>query len=253
MSRTKLVVYPYKMSSRSARELAGALNARRVWPNRRYRPRASHIVLNWGNTQIPDWYQAGRRWLNHPVCVQRSVDKLTCLRILQANDVPVPEYTTDPYDADNWLLNGEGVVERHVLNGHSGKGIVIKYEGTVDERAHFYTKYVGSRREYRVHVFHDDVLLVVQKRRRNGVEQDDVVRNWHTGWVYCAENITPLSAEAIADAVASVKALGLDFGAVDLITRRGEHYVLEVNTATGLEGRTVSLYSDAIQAYIAGP
>lgn len=253
MSRTKLVVYPYKMSSRSARELAGALNARRVWPNRRYRPRASHIVLNWGSTQLPDWYAGVDRWINHPYGVQAAVDKIECLFRLSIAGVSVPDYTQNPMQAIMWQEQGNSIVERHVLNGHSGKGIKVKHPGQDIELAHFYTKYVGSRREYRVHVFHDDVLLVVQKKRRNGVEQDDVVRNWHTGWVYCAENITPLSSEAVADAVASVKALGLDFGAVDLITRRDKHYVLEINTSPGLEGRTVSLYSDAIQAYIAGP
>ena len=47
---------------------------------------------------------------------------------------------------------------------------------------------------------------------------------------------------------AAIKALGLDFGAVDIIYNEAEdqHYVLEVNTAPGLEGTTLQKYTEAI-------
>jgi len=48
-------------------------------------------------------------------------------------------------------------------------------------------------------------------------------------------------------ALAAVSALGLDFGAVDIIYNEHEnqYYVLEVNTAPGLEGTTVEKYAEA--------
>jgi len=248
----KLRIYPYKMSSRSARKLADALNVRRVWPNRRYRPRASHVVLNWGSTQLPDWYDNVDTWINHPYGVQAAVDKISCMLELDAQGVSVPEYTQCYATAERWLTEGHPVIERHVLNGHSGKGIKIKYPGQRLEGAHFYTKYVGSRREYRCHIFSGNLIFLQQKKRRNGAEQNDTIRNHSGGWVYSHQDITPLSEEAIADAIKSVDALGLTFGGVDVITRRGKHYILEINTASGLGGpRSVEMYKNAISSYIA--
>ena len=47
-------------------------------------------------------------------------------------------------------------------------------------------------------------------------------------------------------AVNAVKALGLDFGAVDIIynEKENQYYVLEVNTAPGLEGTTLIKYAE---------
>jgi len=247
----KPIIYPYNMTSRSGRQLAEALNTRRVYPNRNYRPRRRHVIVNWGNSIVPSWYPRAWNWMNDPHAVQRAVNKLECLDTLSEKGIAVPEYTVYPAEANAWLEQGHSVIERHIMNSHSGRGIVLT---TPEEEevgdAHFYTKYVGARREYRVHVFNGQVLLVVQKKRRNGTEQDDVVRNWHSGWVYAAEDITPLSEAAVHDAILAVNAMGLVFGAVDVITRRDSHYILEINTSPGLEGRTVGLYTNAIQAYL---
>ena len=57
--------------------------------------------------------------------------------------------------------------------------------------------------------------------------------------------------EAKNAAIKAVEALDLDFGAVDIIeTRQGEIFVLEVNTAPGLEGKTVESYGNAILNFI---
>jgi D-alanine-D-alanine ligase-like ATP-grasp enzyme len=47
-------------------------------------------------------------------------------------------------------------------------------------------------------------------------------------------------------------ALGLDFGAADVLfnARRNQAYVLEVNTAPGLEGQTVNDYAEAFKEMI---
>jgi glutathione synthase/RimK-type ligase-like ATP-grasp enzyme len=48
----------------------------------------------------------------------------------------------------------------------------------------------------------------------------------------------------------SALALGLDFGAVDIIQDDGGNfYVLEVNTAPGLEGQTIKSYAEGFNAY----
>jgi glutathione synthase/RimK-type ligase-like ATP-grasp enzyme len=189
--------------------------------------------------------------MNDPHAVQRAVNKLECLDTLSEKGIAVPEYTVYPAEANAWLEQGHSVIERHIMNSHSGRGIVLT---TPEEEevgdAHFYTKYVGARREYRCHIFNGQLIFLQQKKRRNGTEQNDTIRNHRGGWVYAVEDITPLSEAAVHDAILAVNAMGLVFGAVDVITRRDSHYILEINTSPGLEGRTVGLYTNAIQAYL---
>ena len=58
-------------------------------------------------------------------------------------------------------------------------------------------------------------------------------------------------AEAKTQAQNAVEALGLDFGAVDIILgKNGIWYVLEVNTACGLEGTTLEKYCEQFRKFI---
>ena len=44
----KYFLLPYKMASKSSRALAKALGITRIYPNKRYRGRSNHILINWG-------------------------------------------------------------------------------------------------------------------------------------------------------------------------------------------------------------
>ncbi|MCS5737426.1 hypothetical protein, partial [Herbiconiux daphne] len=50
----------------------------------------------------------------------------------------------------------------------------------------------------------------------------------------------------------AMAAVGLDYGAVDIITNREEAWVLEVNTAPGMEGVTLEKYTAAISQFVSG-
>jgi glutathione synthase/RimK-type ligase-like ATP-grasp enzyme len=54
----------------------------------------------------------------------------------------------------------------------------------------------------------------------------------------------------MAMAVHCVSALGLDFGAVDVIENKKGSWILEVNTAPGLEGQTLEVYRSAFEQKI---
>ena len=75
---------------------------------------------------------------------------------------------------------------------------------------------------------------------------DTKIRNHKNGWVYAREGIT-IPDDLEQQAFNTMQALGLKFGAVDLIWNEHENksYVLEVNTAPGLVGTTLSKYVDA--------
>ena len=78
------------------------------------------------------------------------------------------------------------------------------------------------------------------------------VRSWDGGWriSYDSHSVRQKHRDI---AHAAVKALGLDFGAVDVAERPdGSVFVLEVNRAPGIEQGTLSAYARAIEAWSTG-
>lgn len=252
------IIYPYKMGSKSAKALKDELVVRghralRVRPDGNYKSFASHLVINWGNSLAPTtWSTVGRFMLNKPLDVAQASNKLSAFKLMkEAGNVSIPEFTADREEAIQWDGN---IVVRWKLSGHSGEGIDIWDAEEIDDVPHhapLYVKYMKKKEEYRVHVFKDRVIDVQQKRKRSEVPNEEVdykVRNHANGWVFCRDNVSP-NQLILDNAIAAVRALGLDFGAADVIWNEyhNKAYVLEVNTAPGLEGTTVKSYSNAIE------
>lgn len=252
-----LYIYPYKLGSESAKALRAKLSAKLgrrillVKPDGRFKPRRSDKVINWGSSTLPKWDFA-KPDLNFPTQIALAANKLLTLTRLHEAEIPVPEFTTNREEAQQWLADSSTVVVRHTLTGHSGQGIEIVTEGEVPV-APLYTKYKKKRAEYRVHVFGGQVIDTVQKKKRNAEERPSnfstFIRSHATGWVFCRDGITNCPTRN-ATAMGAVTALSLDFGAVDIIYNEHEnkYYVLEVNTAPGLEGTTLDKYVEAITA-----
>lgn len=221
-------------------------------PNPTFQLKPWHICINWGNSTCPPvMADSENRTINKFQWVSRASNKLSTFELLKDKDgIRIPTFTTDRRVASGWIADGGHVVCRTRLNGHSGAGIVLAT--TVDELvdAPLYVQYIKKQKEFRVHVAFGEVIDVQEKRKRHDLPEDFVanyqVRNHHTGWVYCREGIqAPAGLDAMA--LATVHTLQLDFGAVDIIwnEKRNELFVLEVNTAPGLEGTTVAKYSEA--------
>jgi glutathione synthase/RimK-type ligase-like ATP-grasp enzyme len=90
-------------------------------------------------------------------------------------------------------------------------------------------------------VFGNKIIDVTKKRLRNEIERNNYIKNLSNGWVYCRDGIE-IPDSIINTAKDAVRALGLDFGAVDILFRKNVPYVLEINTAPGLVGTTLSRY-----------
>ena len=264
-------IYPYKIQSESAKTLRDALRVGATIPFNEYtvwlikseselaRERTS-IVVNWGNSNSPNNWEWTSRDLNNPSAVARATNKLASFRALEHNGISVPDWTDDYEVARDWIDNGKTVVIRHFLNSHSGRGIQILDNDTYLDSgedlpdAPLYVLYKKKRSEYRIHVFNNTVIDIQEKRRERAFDRNDVqakVRSRANGWVFCRDNIN-VSDSAFDLAKQAVQVLDLDFGAVDIIYNEREdmYYVLEVNTAVGLEGSTVSIYANAIKGYV---
>lgn len=247
-----------------------AIKLRRMGMSR-FRGREGGFLLNYGSSSVPNITIGGATVINPPSRVALSSNKLNSLHVMNHLGVRTVEYTNQQSTAQRWVDGGGLVYVRRTLNGHSGEGIELVYNGQVDmgllsgniplntsvPSAPLYTKGIfGNRREYRVHVFKNKIIHVAQKRRRNGFsdipEYNNLVRNHHTGWIYSTHNTAELNIAGKCEALKAVEALGLDFGAVDIITNRDDAWVLEVNTAPGMEGVTLEKYTDAISRFVNG-
>lgn len=255
----RLRILPYKPGSAGAKFIARALNGLRVRFNGAFRPfPRRHLVVNWGTTRTPAWWgRLGTRSLNNPNNVNASSNKAEAFRILAAAGVSIPEFTTSYDQAIQWTRNERPpvIVARTVLNGHAGIGCHIwTNEMNIDmiPRCNLYTKHLRHKREFRIHVFNGQIIAQVEKLRKRGFEnRQPWIRNHANGWVFCAEGIT-VPEIVRQEAVKATAALGLDFGAVDVAYREKENcaYIFEVNTAPGLEGRTIVAYTNAIRSLL---
>src|SRR3990167_5775861 len=136
-STKRLVVYPYALRSGSARDLARAFQSVCVRPNGTYRPSGRDIIINWGNSTVPNWYTPtySDHLLNLPMRVAQAADKIRAFRALA--EMPgdnVPDWTTNRDIATQWLKNPiygtrkNAVVCRTLTRASEGRGIVLASE-----------------------------------------------------------------------------------------------------------------------------
>lgn len=238
----RIRVFPSRPCVVSARLLSetlrsGGLDAKRLRrEGSRFTGRNSDLIINYGASDCPDFGDA--TVLNSGAAVALASNKTRSLTALQDAGVIVPEFTTSRSVAEGYLSSGK-VYQRTKLTGHSGEGIVVAETASDLVDAPLYVKALPERhREYRAHVFNNEVILLQQKKRRSDYDGtiNNEVRNHSGGWIYAVNDVTPVSDYAKSDAVLAVQALGLDFGAVDIVTNGDHHWILEVNTAPGLSG-----------------
>ncbi|CAB4131162.1 ATP-grasp fold, RimK-type [uncultured Caudovirales phage] len=185
----------------------------------------------------------------------QSVDKLTQYQWFFDNEIPALEYTDAVHVANGWLDEGHVVFGRKYLNASCGKGIVV-YEPDGEEKLEIhpvYTKYKKKKREFRVHVFKDQVVAVTEKKRRkefNGV-RDTKIRNLANGYVFVQTVVEePEGLRELALRAAQVSASdfrGVDIGYNQL---KDELFVIEVNSAPGIQGTNLNKYLEAIIQHV---
>ena len=184
-----------------------------------------------------------------------SVDKLTQYKWFVEQNIPALEFTVDKHLAMQWVADGNTVFGRKYLNASCGKGIVVFDKENVLEMQGFpvFTKYKKKKREFRVHVFKDEVVNVTEKKRRKEFdgERDTKIRNLANGYVFVqtVANEPPGLREL---ALSAAKVSGSDFRGVDIgyNEKKDELFVIEVNSAPGIQGTNVEKYLDAMVKYV---
>lgn len=274
-----MIIHPYVRGSKSVKALKDYLEGvghhTVVLHRRPMRPRAR--VVSWGARDI-EYNLDGLRVLNHPRHTAVFCNKLKFFEQADPRFVPecaVPDRAESHLDAiAGWFEHGSPVVERHKLSGKSGEGIRIVeptlIEGGVSvaaiQKAPLYVKYEKKTDEFRVHVFKNRegnfYVAHVQKKvaAPDRVQAGDI-RNWHVrnhenGFIFQQHGFDcPALVRDTALGLVRTSFPEIDFVALDVIYHNGtakkaadrtepRAFVLEGNTAPGMEGTTVQIYGD---------
>ena len=260
MNKSNLFFFPWHQKSRAVKALRTALGGKVIAVNGRsqYVSAEDHVIINYGSSGF--FFTPLGRVINTPFAIARAVNKRRFFEYVMGAEKPcrIPEFTTDAKMAMRWATKGE-VIGRELLEGHSGAGILFSSDGINPKflNCKLWVKYIKKQEEYRVHIAFGQVIDVQRKVLR---KTDDLgekidpktidfrIRSFRNGFIFQREGINP-DKDVIHQATLAMALSGLDFGAVDVIWNSHDQqaYVLEINTAPGLEGQTVDNYVNAFR------
>lgn len=201
------------------------------------------LPINWGNSTA--WCnRLDQAVINKPEAVAKAANKRVALHILRDNNVPVA-LVDDPTSHFPVVgrpdYHSQGRWLRYIEDQHQ-----LQRDLRINKRhpTTHYQQFVSTAREFRVHIVNSESIKISEKI---SPDQDARVKNHRFGakcvypWDFeHKKTLRRIAREAVA-------ALGLDFGAVDLLYKGGEYFVLEVNTAPCL----TDPHSDTLERYVA--
>lgn len=203
--------------------------------------RGSEGDINWGR-------ETARTKLNPNI--SNSTNKRVMRQLFAEHGVPMPKLYLTEDEIAQALSGGNTLIGRS--DKHSkGRGlwrvdsmrrVQIAMRGTRKKKpATHFMEVIEAPREYRVHIFKGRSIRISEKQF---VEDGD--KDYMT--VKPKHNIKHVRKAAKK----AIKAVGLDFGAVDILASDTECWVLEVNAAPGLGGSTPRLYAEVFIKYMRG-
>lgn len=205
-------------------------------------------VVCWGTADVEYPRYPGMTVLNPPELSRLMSNKLLFFQHVKEGP-GIPVWTTDPEVAKEWPMT----VVRHNLNGHGGDGIQIVKSPNPLPPARLYVKYQKKSSEFRLHMFKrldgDFECRHLQKkvRMKDRPDANLQVRNHQNGFVFQHNDVVaPDCVTSLGPDFMRQYFPGMDFAALDVIYSKKEDsaWVLEGNTAPGLEGKTIEVYTE---------
>ena len=192
--------------------------------------------------------------LNPARYITHNFDKENSRNILRLAGVPVPQNRNTPPCIGRPTNHSRGR-QFYICNTDSDMA-EAKHAG-----ATYFSDIIQKKAEYRVHVAHGYVLVVQEKVHNNPNLDKSKIMVWNHNNGFLFEvlewNKIPRGLNPIA--ISAVKAMGLDFGAVDIMYGRSftdknqkedKFFVSEINTAPRLENYTAQKYAEYFDWWI---
>lgn len=204
-------------------------------------------IIRWGSTAV----SGADREINSREAIILASDKPEARRVLREAglSVPVESETEFPVIARArrhragsglWVCNSEADITDAKRNG-----------------AVYFSRFYPKTREIRVHVAGGKTLLVSEKE---GGNREEIVWN-HSKTNFQLKHLhrhvwreNPMLMNAVREAKKAIAALGLDFGAVDIMLAptdgQAPHVITEINTAPALSPLALSKYVTYFQGML---
>lgn len=258
-----MIINPYKNGSRSAKEIRNLLRQRNVscWTLQRPPKNPKSMVVNWGNSEFE--YQGPNFIVNPPPAVSKMTNKVSFFETTKGSK-DVLEATNSGDVALGWK---SVVFARVLISASGGRGIVVFDPETDDAgslpRAPLYTRYVPKTHEYRLHMARSlkgkefQCLLaqrkVFVKTPERPAPLDWKVRSHDNGFIFQRQPEMDRIPGCVIDSANRVMSdyfPDLHFAALDVMyhQKRNQAWVIEGNTAPGLENSSIDIYADYFQA-----
>lgn len=210
-----------------------------------------NIRLNRGSRGDINW---GRNFANTELNpdISNVTNKRRMRELFRENSVPTPKLLY-PSVYDMNFVNTEFAHGRKIVGRPDthmkGRGFWLcrnmddvrkALRGTRRKRAatHF-MEYIEAPREYRVHIFLGKSIRISEKDH-TAFHEYTTIRPSHN-----VDHVREAAKQA-------VKAVGLDFGAVDVLADDDNCWVLEVNSAPGVGGSMPRVYAEKFNQYMRG-
>lgn len=191
-----------------------------------------------------------------------AADKLVQYQKFKQLGISSLDFTTHLAQAGVWFNAGETVVGRQKLSSYEGKGIVLFEPHVAPSKEEIlackvFTKFIPKEREFRVHSFKGKPVVTLEKKMKKDWTgpTSQHIKNTANGYVFCAMDL--VISEALQKrinelATASAKVCASDFQGVDIGYHKAKDnlFVIEVNSAPGIEGSNVGRYCDLISTYV---
>jgi hypothetical protein len=193
------------------------------------------IVVRWGTREeLPT--SSSTIIYNTARSIANITNKRRSRELFIDQGVSCPKMVTD----NNVTSNDLPIIARPFVHSKGRNFIVLntiaEFNRHYNPSRYYYSAFVDKDSEFRIHTAHGKVLAVMQKNAVEGsIAWNRAVTDSepfdYVPWSAVDERgLKPILIEAIK----AVKAVGADFGGVDVIVKEGTPYVLEVNSAPTL-------------------
>ncbi len=241
----------------------------------------THCIV-WG-AMMKDWNPNNYRWkrnikyLNNPELIKKYSNKYQALYRMYMHNIKLPEFTNseDRFELMHDILINTGIEfndfsdkpiigRKYHHQGGSGFEFITSETSLRDSDSDYFMEYIDGedKREYRVHVFNNEVIKVQRKRRIKddegnsieATEEQNRCRSHDNGWMFSNCDISRINSSITRNALEACASLGYGFGGVDIIRIPSSDTtsVLEVNSGMGLDNAGLELYTNKIQGWLNG-
>jgi len=201
-------------------------------------------LIRWGNSLNPEMDSHYERVINSSEAIQNATNKLRSLELMSEAGLDVPAWSENPEELIEQY--GYPILGRKLRHARGSDIQLILQKRDMRRPRDFYTAYIPTNREYRVHVVGDEVVRVQAKYLDFPEQKKAWIRNYQSGYRFRNPRLR-MHSRRLQAAISAVHSLSLDFGAVDLVVGDDDNtYILEVNTAPSCSPLTGAAYVNGI-------